>query len=141
MCHLHLQHQSPIYCFLTRYITTHNTAWICLDIFTMTHASDNGIPILAYHERHLGLSAVTLRDSADIHIFLVDWGKNGHHCTSERARDLLSAVHIQPDAPLEVALASDASRPNDRMLALRKRWLPASFVRFIWFARPYLSAC
>jgi hypothetical protein len=124
----------PIYCFPElRYITTHNTAWICWTFFTMAMPLIMAFAILLNHERHLGLRQSL---SETQRIFTSSWWTGETDTISPRDRARRPQVQqstFNPDAPLEVALASDATRPNDRMLALRKRWLPASFVRFIWF--------
>lgn len=90
--------------------------------------------ILLNHERHLGLRNSL---SETQRIFSSSWwaGDNDTLATRDRARrPQASQTTFDPDAPLEVALASDSTiYTRERALALRKRWLPASFVRFIWF--------
>jgi hypothetical protein len=90
--------------------------------------------ILLNHERHLGLRQSL---SETQRIFTSSWWTGDTETLA--ARERTHRPHVQqtsfdPDAPLEVALASDnVNRRRERDLALRKRWLPASFVRFIWF--------
>ncbi len=89
--------------------------------------------ILLNHERHLGLRNA-LSDTK--RLFTSSWWTGDTETIA--ARDRPRRGHIQqaaifdPDAPLEVALASDANG-RERNLALRRRWIPASFMRFIWF--------
>lgn len=90
--------------------------------------------ILLSHERHLGLRNSL---SETQRIFTSSWWTGDTETLN--ARDRQRRPHVQqssfdPNAPLEVALATDnAHTQRERRLALRKRWLPASFVRFIWF--------
>ncbi|KAH0556288.1 hypothetical protein GP486_005784 [Trichoglossum hirsutum] len=48
----------------------------------------------------------------------------------DRRRQLGSAMVPDPDAPLEVQVEVSVEHPRRRF---RKRWIPASFVRFLWF--------
>ena len=123
----------PIYYFPElRYITTHNTAWICWTFFTMAMPVIIAFLILLNHERHLGLR-VPLSETQ--RIFTSSWwtGETDTIMARDRGRRARVVNHalFAPDAPLEVALASENLPRTD--LSLRKRWLPASFVRFIWF--------
>lgn len=90
--------------------------------------------ILLSHERHLGLRNSL---SETQRIFSSSWWTGDTETLSARdraRRPQASHAAFNPDAPLEVALAPDANiYTRERALALRKRWLPASFVRFIWF--------
>lgn len=89
--------------------------------------------ILLNHERHLGLRN-SLSDTQ--RIFTSSWWTGDTDTFSGRERPRRPQAQqstFDPNAPLEVALASDNNRDRDRNFALRKRWLPASFMRFIWF--------
>jgi len=90
--------------------------------------------ILINGERHLGLRQ-TLSETQ--RLFTSSWwtGENETIAARDRhRRPLVQQVSFDPTAPLEVALATDYdTRHRERNLALRKRWLPASFVRFVWF--------
>lgn len=90
--------------------------------------------ILLNHERHLGLRNSL---SETQRIFTSSWWTGDTDTLSARDRPRRPQVNQQgafdPDAPLEVALATDNNNTRERALALRKRWLPASFMRFIWF--------
>lgn len=88
--------------------------------------------ILLSHERHLGLRQ-SLSDTQ--RIFTSSWWTGEQDTISGRDRPRRPPVQqgfFDPDAPLEVALASDNRHVRERV-ALRQRWLPASFVRFLWF--------
>jgi hypothetical protein len=116
------------------YYSQHNTGWICWTFFTMAMPLIIAFTILINGERHLGLRHSL---SETQRIFTSSWwtGENETLAARDRARrPLVQQVSFDPTAPLEVALASDNdARYRDRNLSLRKRWLPASFVRFIWF--------
>ena len=125
----------PIYYFpQTRFFTIYNTSWICWTFFTMAMPLIIAFAILLNHERHLGLRH-TLSETQ--RIFTSSWWTGDTDTLTNRDRQ--RRPHVQqssfdPNAPLEVALASDNTHlQRERRLALRKRWLPASFVRFIWF--------
>lgn len=112
----------------------HNTGWICWTFFTMAMPLIIAFAILMNHERHLGLRQSL---SETQRIFTSSWwtGDSETLAVRDRARrPQVQQASFDPNAPLEVALASDyenRNRGND--MALRKRWLPASFVRFLWF--------
>lgn len=90
--------------------------------------------ILLNDERHLSLRNSL---SETQRTFSSSWWTGDTDTLS--ARDRARRPHaghttFDPDAPLDVALAPDANvYTRERALALRRRWLPASFVRFIWF--------
>jgi hypothetical protein len=87
--------------------------------------------ILLNQERHLGLRN-TLSETQ--RLFTSSWwtGESETIVGRERARrPQAQQSAFDPNASLEVSLASDNA--NRRNLALRKRWVPASFMRFIWF--------
>lgn len=117
----------------SRFFTHYNTTWICWTFFTMAMPLIIAFAILLNHERHLGLRNSL---SETQRIFTSSWWTGDTDTLA--ARDRLRRPPVQqgafdPDAPLEVALATDDRYIHNRDLALRKRWLPASFVRFIWF--------
>jgi hypothetical protein len=124
----------PLYCIPeTRYIADHNTAWICWTFFTMAMPLIIAFAILLNHERHLGLRNSL---SETQRIFSSSWWTGDIDTLSARdrvRRPPAGHATFDPNAPLEVALAPDTVYTRERVLALRKRWLPASFVRFIWF--------
>ncbi|EKD18185.1 uncharacterized protein L3040_007645 [Drepanopeziza brunnea f. sp. 'multigermtubi'] len=124
----------PVYYFpQLRQFTLHNTAWICWTFFTMAMPLILACGILVNHERHLGLRK-SLSDTQ--RLFTSSWWTGDTDTLSGRDRSRRPPVlhsTFDPDAPLDVALASENTRERDRNLALRRRWLPASFMRFIWF--------
>ncbi|KAH8800954.1 hypothetical protein F5882DRAFT_318110 [Hyaloscypha sp. PMI_1271] len=125
----------PIYCVPeTRWITSHNTAWICWTFFTMAMPLIVASVMLLYHERHLSLRTSL---SETQRIFTSSWWTGDTETVAARDRPRRANVQqaaFDPNAPLEVALATDnMHRTRAQAIALRKRWLPASFMRFIWF--------
>ncbi|CAL3972399.1 unnamed protein product [Diplocarpon coronariae] len=124
----------PIYYFpQLRQFTVHNTAWICWTFFTMAMPLILACGILLNHERHLGLRN-SLSDTQ--RIFTSSWWAGDTDTFPGRGRPRRPQAQqsiFDPNTPLEVALASDSNRGQDRNLALRKKWLPASFKRFVWF--------
>lgn len=118
----------------SKYYSIHNTGWILWTFFTMSMPLIIAFAILLNHERHLGLRQSL---SETQRIFTSSWwtGDSETLAARDRARrPQVQQASFDPNAPLEVALASDDhNRYRQRDVALRKRWLPASFVRFLWF--------
>ncbi|KAH6669221.1 hypothetical protein B0J14DRAFT_517279 [Halenospora varia] len=116
------------------FLLDHNTTWICWTFFTMAMPLIIAFAILLNHERHLGLRQ-SLSDTQ--RIFTSSWWTGDTDTIAVRDRPRRPAVQqsvFDPDSPLEVTLASDSVyRSHQRNLTLRKRWIPASFVRFLWF--------
>ncbi|RDL33307.1 Uncharacterized protein BP5553_08746 [Venustampulla echinocandica] len=125
----------PVYCFPeSRWLTNHNTTWICWTFFTMAMPLIIAFAILLNHERHLGLRQSL---SETQRIFTSSWWTGDTDTISGRDRPRrppIPQAAFDPDAPSGFSLAPDAThRDRPRNLAMRKRWIPASFVRFIWF--------
>ncbi|KAF5868888.1 uncharacterized protein Bfra_011853 [Botrytis fragariae] len=134
----------PFYCIPElRYITSHNTAWICWTFFAMAMPLLVAFAILLNHERHLGLRNPL---SETQRLFTSSWWTGDTDTINARDRPrraniIRSQSTFDPNASLEVALASDdIYRSRDAQRMLRKRWLPASFVRFMWFCSALLIA-
>jgi hypothetical protein len=127
----------PFYCIPElRYITTHNTAWICWTFFAMAMPLMIAFGILLNHERHLGLRNPL---SETQRIFTSSWW-NGDGDTinlrepPRRPKVGRNLTAFDMNGSLEVALASnDIYRSQNATRIMRRRWLPASFVRFMWF--------
>lgn len=125
----------PVYLILeARYLTVHNTAWISWTFVIMAMPVAIAFCILMTHERHLGLRNSL---SETQRIFTSSWwtGKSDTLSATRdfnRRRGRLSRARtsFDPDAALQVA---DQSRPTMPAFMQRRRWLPASFVRFVWF--------
>ncbi|KAH8813102.1 hypothetical protein F5884DRAFT_323872 [Xylogone sp. PMI_703] len=125
----------PIYYFPeTNWLTTHNTAWICWTFFTMAMPLIIAFGILLNHERHLGLRH-TLSETQ--RIFTSSWWTGEVDTINARdrlRRPPIPQIAFNPDDPLEVILPTEpAPTYRQRPLTLKKRWIPASFMRFIWF--------
>ncbi|TPX08427.1 uncharacterized protein E0L32_010157 [Thyridium curvatum] len=127
----------------SRWLTVHNTAWITWTFFIMAMPVLIAFCILMTHERHLGLRHSL---SETQRIFTSSWwtGEPDTLPRRESRRRGRAWMHQQnnmgddfdSDAALQVAAVSDmgpASRRGVVPVAMRRRWLPASFIRFIWF--------
>ncbi|KAF9875827.1 hypothetical protein CkaCkLH20_06759 [Colletotrichum karsti] len=117
----------------TRFLTQHNTAWVAFSFFVMAMPVAIAFCILLTSQRHLKLRQSL---SETQRIFTSSWwtGESGGSVPrrDNRRRPNLSSDSFNPDAVLQV----DQEQSRNRTLAamgMRRRWLPASFVRFIWF--------
>ncbi|KAK4191800.1 hypothetical protein QBC35DRAFT_485980 [Podospora australis] len=123
----------------TKWLTVHNTAWISWTFVIMAMPVTIAFCILMTNERHLGLRHSL---SETQRIFTSSWWANDTISRRERRQRAALDPHVfdpTSDSTLvgfhENTLGS--SSPNDhrrrRPVRLRRRWLPASFVRFVWF--------
>ncbi|TEY79487.1 hypothetical protein BOTCAL_0044g00200 [Botryotinia calthae] len=100
----------PFYCIPElRYITSHNTAWICWTFFAMAMPLLVAFAILLNHERHLGLR-IPLSETQ--RLFTSSWWTGETDTINARDRPrraniIRSQSTFDPNASLEVALASD----------------------------------
>jgi hypothetical protein len=114
----------------TNFLTIHNTAWISWTFIIMAMPVAIAFIILMTNERHLGLRQSL---SETQRIFTSSWW-TGEPDTLPR-RD----HRRRPTLPIEVLHSSgafqvaEAPRPPLARVSMRRNWLPASFVRFIWF--------
>ncbi|RDW82640.1 hypothetical protein BP6252_03752 [Coleophoma cylindrospora] len=123
----------PIYYNPTSYdLTQHNTLWILWTFITMAMPLLLALAILLNHERHLSLRHSL---SETQRIFTSSWWTGENDTISGRTPASRPSAQnaFNPNAPLEVALATDDYRSRHINASLRKRWLPSSFVRFLWF--------
>ncbi|OLN82927.1 hypothetical protein CCHL11_08397 [Colletotrichum chlorophyti] len=117
----------------TNFLTTHNTAWISWTFIVMAMPVTIAFCILLTSQRHLKLRQSL---SETQRIFTSSWwtgdaeGSVPRRDSKNRRRPNLSSDSFEPDATLQVA--AEQSRHMGRV-RIRRRWLPASFVRFIWF--------
>jgi hypothetical protein len=122
----------PLYYFPeTKEYLVHNTAWIFWTFITMAMPVAVAFFILTFHERHLGLRQ-SLSDTQ--RIFTQSWWTNENDMDTMARRDRRRPAYIgsfDPDAPLDVG--PDIRPPAREAVRLRKLWIPASFMRFIWF--------
>ncbi|KAI0007767.1 hypothetical protein F4779DRAFT_489886 [Xylariaceae sp. FL0662B] len=116
-----------------RFLTVHNTAWISWTFVIMAMPVVIAFCILMTHERHLSLRHSL---SETQRIFTSSWwtGETGSlSATRDYSRRRMMRRNVNafdPDAVLQV---TEQSRPSRPALMQRRRWLPASFVRFVWF--------
>lgn len=113
-----------------RFLTIHNTAWISWTFIIMAMPVAIAFCILMLHERHLGLRNSL---SETQRIFTSSWwtseGDSVADRSHQRRRMGRNDYAIDPDSMLQ-APPSQRGRASAMM---RRRWLPASFVRFVWF--------
>ncbi|KAI1137138.1 hypothetical protein F5Y05DRAFT_79528 [Hypoxylon sp. FL0543] len=117
-----------------RYLTVHNTAWISWTFVIMAMPVAIAFCILMTHERHLSLRNSL---SETQRIFTSSWwtGKSDtlsatRHYNRRRGFISRSTSSFDPDAVLQI---TDNPRQSMPAFMQRRRWLPASFVRFVWF--------
>ncbi|KAI0474781.1 hypothetical protein F4859DRAFT_514629 [Xylaria cf. heliscus] len=122
----------------TRFLAIHNTAWISWTFIIMALPVAIAFCILMTHERHLGLRHSL---SETQRIFTSSWwtGESGSP-KRDRTRGRLRRAQLWGRGsaafdPETSALQIDTehSPPQTSAFMQRRRWLPASFVRFIWF--------
>ncbi|KAH7027641.1 uncharacterized protein B0I36DRAFT_246866 [Microdochium trichocladiopsis] len=125
----------PLYIFPeTRFLTVHNTAWISWTFLIMALPVGIAFWILMTHERHLGLRHSL---SETQRIFTSSWW-TGDTDTMIPARGSRGHLRVDigafdPHAGFEVSTDQRGRHRHRPALAERRRWLPASFVRFVWF--------
>lgn len=112
----------------THFLTAHNTAWISWSFVTMAMPVAIAFIILTINERH-----VSLRHSLSEtqRIFTTSWWTGEPDTLSAgsgRRQRAVSADLFDPDSLLQVV-----PDPRPQGVAMRRNWLPASFVRFLWF--------
>ncbi|KAF4925978.1 hypotheticall protein [Colletotrichum viniferum] len=115
----------------TRFLTQHNTAWISWTFIVMAMPVAIAFCILLTSERHLKLRHSL---SETQRIFTTSWwtgeAEGSIPRRDNRRRPNLSHDSFDPDAALQVGSEQPRHLTSVR---IRRRWLPASFVRFIWF--------
>lgn len=120
----------PIYYFPeTRFLTNYNTSWISWTFIIMATPVAVAFLILMTNERHIGLRHSL---SETQRIFTTSWW-TGEPDTLSARRDRRRRHHF-PFADTEVdVLHIRTLPPRSQMVGMRRRWLPSSFVRFLWF--------
>jgi hypothetical protein len=115
----------PIYYIdATRFLTAHNTSWISWTFIIMAMPVAIALLILRSNERHIGLRNSL---SETQRIFTTSWWTSDADSWPRRDR---RRVDYSTDPFGSDDRNASANRPLRR---LRRRWLPASFVRFLWF--------
>lgn len=116
----------------TRFLTIHNTAWITWTFIIMAMPVAIAFGILMTNERHLGLRHSL---SETQRIFTSSWWTGDPDMTisrhQTRRRPGLNSTSFNPHDPLYY---HDSTLFTHNPVSLpARRWLPASFVRFMWF--------
>ncbi|KAJ4312781.1 hypothetical protein N0V84_009758 [Fusarium piperis] len=110
----------------TRFLTVHNTAWISWTFIIMAMPVAIAFLILTTNERHIGLRHSL---SETQRIFTTSWWTGEPESLSgrDRRRRNVSADLFDTD----MLRVEPELRPQG--VRMRRLWLPASFVRFLWF--------
>jgi hypothetical protein len=118
----------------TREFLSHNTTWILWTFFTMAMPVAVAWGILMSHERHLGLRQ-SLSDTQ--RIFTSSWWTNeGDEDTiarRDRRRPPLQPSSFDPHSSIDIMSDMQARPAAREAVRLRTLWIPASFMRFMWF--------
>ena len=120
----------------TKFLTIHNTAWITWTFVIMAVPVLIAFCILMTNERHLGLRHSL---SETQRIFTSSWWTGEPENTlsrrEARRRQALTAGAFDPDGidALGVGVEDRMPRAAAMPVRMRRHWLPASFVRFVWF--------
>lgn len=111
----------------TRFLTVHNTAWISWTFIIMAMPVAIAFLILTTNERHIGLRHSL---SETQRIFTTSWWTGEPESSlsgRDRRRRNVSADLFDTD----MLRVEPELRPQG--VRMRRHWLPASFVRFLWF--------
>jgi hypothetical protein len=108
--------------------TKYNTTWILLTFCTMLVPVVIACALLLKNERHLSLRHQL---SETQRLFTTSWWTgDGDSVRRDQRRTRPSFTNYDANAPVEV---QGGSTHPPRTRAIKKRWIPASFVRFLWF--------
>lgn len=121
-----------------QFLTTHNTVWITWTFCIMAMPVMIASCILLTKERHLGLRHSL---SETQRIFTSSWWAGDEEGPDIRANARRRAEHLWDEADLSLQVgggggggASESAHvPRGLPIQLRRRFFPASFVRFLWF--------
>ncbi|RKF63407.1 Uncharacterized protein OnM2_025076 [Erysiphe neolycopersici] len=120
----------------TRLLLKHNTTWMCWTFFMISLPMLLAITSLLAHERHLSLRNPL---SETQRIFTSTWWNRDHESktTVDYGRHSKSIMCFSPSSSSQgetrLLNSSNLSILNGN-LSMQKRWIPASFMRFIWFS-------
>lgn len=120
----------------THWLTTHNTAWISWTFCLMAMPVTIAFLVLLTNRRHLGLRNSL---SETQRIFTSSWWTGDPDTMPSRSQAYRRRPGIAGDSffdPSDALQITDSRqhRPGlNRLRPINRRWLPASFVRFIWF--------
>lgn len=114
-----------------RWLTVHNTAWISWTFVIMAMPVTIAFCILMTNERHLKLRHSL---SETQRIFTSSWwaGESGNNSSRESVRRAGLTGAFDPGGA-ELGFEESLNRRPSVPVRIRRRWLPASFVRFVWF--------
>lgn len=119
-----------------KFLTVHNIMWISWTFVIMAMPVAIAFFILMTNERHLGLRHSL---SETQRIFTTSWWAGEPDGTrsvrdTRRHRAALDPSAFDPTLDASgVGFADGRHQRTARPVRMRRRWLPASFVRFVWF--------
>lgn len=120
----------PVYYFPeTRFLTIHNTSWISWTFIIMATPVAVAFLILMTNERHIGLRHSL---SETQRIFTTSWWTGEPETLPARRDRRRRNNHPCADAGGDMLRVNNPPARGQRV-AMRRLWLPASFVRFLWF--------
>lgn len=120
----------PVYYFPeTRFLTIHNTSWISWTFIIMATPVAVAFLILMTNERHIGLRHSL---SETQRIFTTSWWTGEPETLPARRDRRRRNNHPCADAEGDMLHVNNPP-PRGQRVAMRRLWLPASFVRFLWF--------
>ena len=109
----------------TRFLTAHNTAWISWTFIIMAIPVVVAFFILTINERHVGLRHSL---SETQRIFTTSWWTGEPDTLPRRDRRRRNVTEDTFDQDfLQIS-----AEPGPEAARMRRNWLPASFVRFLW---------
>ncbi|KAL2184496.1 hypothetical protein L209DRAFT_510077 [Thermothelomyces heterothallicus CBS 203.75] len=120
----------------SRFLTVHNTAWISWTFVIMAMPVGIAFLILMTNERHLKLRRSL---SETQRIFTSSWWAGEPDSETSWRDGRRNRAVVGPDAfdpnqdALTVGYVDSRHHRATIPVRLRRRWLPASFVRFVWF--------
>ncbi|KAL5872321.1 hypothetical protein ACKVWC_007954 [Pyricularia oryzae] len=120
----------------THWLTSHNTAWVSWTFCLMAMPVTIACLILMTNRRHLGLRKSL---SETQRIFTSSWWTGepdtvpSRSQVSRRRPGIAGDAFFDPTGDLQVTDTRQHRPGLNRLRQINRRWLPASFVRFIWF--------
>ncbi|KAI6251104.1 hypothetical protein HI914_00289 [Erysiphe necator] len=126
----------PIYYLPTmQLLLKHNTTWMCWTFFIISLPLLLAITSLITHERHLSLRNPLSKTQR---IFTSSWwnGESETKFSMNYAQRSKSNLYVSTSLSQDMTclLDSSSSPKLNRNLSMQKKWIPASFMRFIWFS-------
>lgn len=113
----------------SQWMVAHNTSWVFLTFFSMLMPIIVAFGKLLKSERYLGLHQ-HISDTQKLFTSDTWIGGTDTGAARTRQRAVAEASGFNPHSIVSLQAAAAAGQRSPR---LRRRWIPASFVRFTWF--------